>query len=669
MKTTLRLLFFLLLVNAGLTGTAQCVAPSFAYNIQPGGVVSFTNYSFYADSNVGATVIAWNFGDGDTVHNSNYQVNHTYTSSGTFTVSLEISNSSLGCDSTESETITLNLCQGGALFTTAQTGFGDYTFTPVNLGALTGATVLWNFGDGNTSTTASPSHHFTTNGYDNVTLTVTDASLSCTETDTNGLNVNVCSYPGSIDTTILGGNPIEVGFTTSLTNAGYTYAWAFGDMGIASGASVTHTFYTSATYTVSVTVSDAVTGCSATVTKSLGIDRCNLNISFGNFGNGLVQEFDAYSWDSLNAVISSYSWSFPGATPATGSGSTVTGVTYPSTGTYSACVYLVTSNGCLDTLCKSVVISAPLYSISGTVSKSSGSGFAGVVYLIRQDSIGHLVLIDSSVSVIDSTGGFGYNFYGLPVDTYFVKAALDTNDADYASYLPTYYGTVLTWGTATPVGITNSNVSGIDIPLIAGINSGGPGFVGGYVSQGAGLVIGNAGNGYAKALGDPISGVQVNLLTSANQAVAYTFTDASGHYKFANLALGTYKIYVEQLNKIPTPLNFTLTAENPVDSGADMSINSHGTTGIGNVGDLQVMEVYPNPVINNVQVQITCKQDADATLKVVDVSGRTNIEQKVKLLSGQNTTEVNMAGFAAGVYQLVIETNGQQIAYKLVKAK
>jgi len=28
-----------------------------------------------------------------------------------------------------------------------------------------------------------------------------------------------------------------------------------------------------------------------------------------------------------------------------------------------------------------------------------------------------------------------------------------------------------------------------------------------------------------------------------------------------------------------------------------------------------------------------------------------------------------MAGFAAGVYQLVIETNGQQIAYKLVKAK
>jgi len=228
---------------------------------------------------------------------------------------------------------------------------------------------------------------------------------------------------------------------------------------------------------------------------------------------------------------------------------------------------------------------------------------------------------------------------------------------------------VLNWDSATPVIISNAANNNVNIELIEGTNTGGPGFVGGYVSQGAGLIIGNQGNANAKALGDPISNAQVNLLTSNNQPVAYTYTDANGHYQFANLALGAYRIYVEQLNKIPTPLDFALTQQNPTDSGADMTVTSHGTTGVDNISSLQIMEVYPNPVVANVQLQIGCKQAVNATLKVVDILGRTNLEQEVKLISGQNTAEVNMSGFAAGVYQLVIQTGGQQVAYKIVKAK
>ena len=163
--------------------------------------------------------------------------------------------------------------------------------------------------------------------------------------------------------------------------------------------------------------------------------------------------------------------------------------------------------------------------------------------------------------------------------------------------------------------------------------------------------------------------MQINLLTSTNQAVAYTFTDANGHYQFANLALGSYKIYVEELNKVPTPLDFTLTAENPVDSGADLSVNSHSTTGIDNTTNLQIVEVYPNPVVSSVQIQIGCKEATDATFKVVDILGRTNLEQKTTLISGPNTAEINMQGVAAGVYQLVIQTGNQQLTYKIVKAK
>jgi PKD repeat protein len=663
--------------NASLTfvieGTCGSFAPNFTYSIGIGGIVTFTDNSYDWDT-AGSNGLSylWNFGDGNTVNNSGYQVNHTYSANGTYTVSLEMLNASQGCDSVVSQTFELNRCAPAAQFNDWQNGFGSYVF--VNTDYLTIADTLfnyaWTFGDGGTAFSNSPGHLYTASGNYIVTLIATSSILGCADTSKQTLAVTLCSFNDAIDTSVLSYGPEDIQFAPASNVAGYTYAWSFSDGGTATGTPVTHTYSASGSYTVNLSVSDASLGCSTTSSLTLQINNtCGLTAGFANGGNGLTQFFYTYIYDSLSATIASCSWSFPGATPSTATGLNVSGIVYPAVGTYSACAYIVSTGGCVDTVCQSVVVSAATYTISGTAGKTGGPGFAGVVYLIVQDSTGHLALLDSTVSNFDSAGVFNYYFGGLPVDTYYVKAALSTLDADYANYLPTYYGDVLNWGTATPVIISNNDASSIDISLIAGSNPGGPGFVGGYVSEGAGLVIGNTGNANAKALGDPIAGVQINLLTSTNQAVAYTFTDVNGHYQFADLALGSYKIYVEQLNKVPTPLDFTLTAENPVDSGADMNVNSHGTTGIDNTSNLQIMEVYPNPVVSSVQVQIGCKQAADATLKVVDILGRTDLEQGTKLTSGQNTAEVDMTAFAAGVYQLVIQTGSQQVTYKIVKAR
>ena len=151
--------------------------------------------------------------------------------------------------------------------------------------------------------------------------------------------------------------------------------------------------------------------------------------------------------------------------------------------------------------------------------------------------------------------------------------------------------------------------------------------------------------------------------------MAYAYTDVNGKYTFANLAIGSYTIYAEQLNKIPSPLDFTLTASNPTDTGADITINSRTATGVNSVDNVVISDVYPNPVTSTVQLLIGCKQDANATLKLVDVLGRTAFTQQTKLASGQNTLEINMETMAAGVYQLVIQTGSSQLGYKLVKAK
>jgi hypothetical protein len=166
-----------------------------------------------------------------------------------------------------------------------------------------------------------------------------------------------------------------------------------------------------------------------------------------------------------------------------------------------------------------------------------------------------------------------------------------------------------------------------------------------------------------------LQGVQINLLTGTGQPVAYTYTDVNGHYRFPNLALGSYKIYAEQLNKIPNPIDITLTTENPADSSTNISINSRTATGIDNVAGLELTQVYPNPVISNLQMQIGCTKNVSATLKLVDVLGRTTIQQAKELVTGQNNIELNMQTLAAGVYQLIIQTDSKQVTYKIVKAK
>ena len=675
MKTLSKIMLLAFLAFAGFESNAQCPTPSFNYTVSPGGVVSFSNYGIYDSLGVGSNVI-WNFGDGDTSHSVSYNLTHTYATSGTYTVSLEIIMPGTSCDNTVSQTLTLRLCDGLAQVQSSQIGFGDYQFLGTYLSNFPGTSVLWDFGDGSQSTTLAPVHQYATTGSYNICLTATDATLGCADTSCkNGsfpyhVNVSLCNFLVNVYDTVISYNPVDMQFSTSPVVAGYNYQWNFGDGGTGSGTTVTHTYTSSGVYVKSLTISDAMTGCSETFNESLNINLCGLNAYIGNSGNGLTQTFYSNVYDSLPVTITNYVWSFPGATPSSGTGASVSGVTYPAPGTYTACAYFTTNSGCIDTVCQPLTVTPPSYSISGSVTKSGGgSGFLGTVYLIKQDSVGHLALVDSFVSNYDSIPTFYYTFYNLSPDTFYVKAALGTLDADYAGYLPTYFGDVLTWGAANIVPITNNSPGGIDINLVAGSNTGGPGFVGGYVSQGAGLVIGGNGGGNGRSVGDALQGVQINLLTTSGSAVAYTYTDINGHYSFAHLALGSYKIYVEQLNKIPSPLDFTLTAQNPVDSAANMSVNSTTTTGVNDINSLQINEVYPNPVSSIVQLKLSAKQATDASLKMIDVLGRVALEQKLKLNIGENTAAVNMEQLTAGVYQMTIQTDAGQITYKLVKTK
>lgn len=112
---------------------------------------------------------SWDFGDGGSSTSQNPV--HTYSSTGTYTVILTVSNA--GGPSSNQTTITINPPRPAANFNAAPSGGMvplAVAFTDSSTGYITSWS--WSFGDGGTSVSQNPSHTFTSPGTYTVTLTV-----------------------------------------------------------------------------------------------------------------------------------------------------------------------------------------------------------------------------------------------------------------------------------------------------------------------------------------------------------------------------------------------------------------------------------------------------------------------------------------------------------------
>lgn len=664
MKTKYQLIFLLLMSFATFKGVAQCTSGFYLYNVN-GGTVGINN--FQTPDSIPGLQLNWDFGDGSTSQDSTHNFTHTYAVGGTYHVCLTTTVAGTSCTSTHCDSITINLCQGVSAFNYAHTGFGDYAFNGANLSYVPGATVIWSFGDGATSGLNSPSHHYSTNGSRTVWLKVYDSANSCADSSAQQLNISICDFTNDFIWDSIPNGPGHH-FYVYQPVSGYTYNWNFGDGTTGTGDTVIHSYATGNNYTVCLFTNDANTGCVDSICRSLYFDPCGLGQPYISINsNGTTVDYSVYLWGGSGGSLSYQWWFSASASPSTSTSQSGT-TTFSQLGGADACV-AISGGGCTDTLCQPFMLTAPHYTISGNITRG-GAAACAIIYLINEDTIGHLVLVDSVV-LSDTLGSCDGNYYftNLPVDTYFVKAALKTSDPYYANYLPTYYVQELGWANAAAVDLNGGNAVA-DIALIAGTNPGGAGFIGGWVSQGAGLVATGHGNN-GRATGDPLVGVQINLLTNTGQAVAYTYTDGSGHYQFSNLAYGDYSIYAEQLNKVPTPVPVTLSASSPSANNVDIAINSNSAvaTNIENLDEVKLIGVYPNPVVTNVLLQLSSKHYADGSLKLTDVLGNVVMQRKQHIVAGDNKINVDMQNFAAGVYQLSLIANGQTTSFKLVKTK
>ncbi len=297
----------------------------------------------------------WDFGDGtDTTYNSSLaNLNHIYTQSGTFVVTLQVS-SAQGCESATQQTVTISAAPVAG-FDFSNTCQGQSTqFT--DMSSLNGGNIItqrsWNFGDPasgvlNTSTSVNPVHNYALPGQYVVTLTTLNAS-GCL--DTLQKNVAITPKPGvdfyNDSLTCLGS--LTTLFTdtiaTNIPSIQY-YEWDFGDGSPhAFTRNASHTYTVAGTFTVTLTVSDTA-GCQNIKSKPLTIHTAATPLfSYSGICQDAPTQFTDLSVPPQGENIASWYWEF--GSPADTSTMQNPDFSFALPGSYAVKLVTTTENGC-----------------------------------------------------------------------------------------------------------------------------------------------------------------------------------------------------------------------------------------------------------------------------------------------------------------------------------
>ena len=220
------------------TGTADCSNPC------PTPVAAFTTTAtglsvlFDAATSVGSIVSqAWDFGSGAT--GTGLNPSHTFATFGTYPISLIVTD---GCGQSDTAVQSINVCTGG-LGSVGHSANGlVVNFTGPSDPAQF-SSINWTFGDGNSSTSANPTHTYSAGGTYSVILTATDI---CGNTYSQTLSVVACFKPIAYFTFRIlssNGSGMTVEFDASNSVDAVAYTWVWGDGSAGSGGPIlNHTY-------------------------------------------------------------------------------------------------------------------------------------------------------------------------------------------------------------------------------------------------------------------------------------------------------------------------------------------------------------------------------------------------------------------------------------------
>lgn len=234
----------------------------------------------------------------------------------------------------------------------------------------------WNWGDGSApASAATATHSYAAPGTYAVTLTVTD-SLGLVNSTTQNV---VAAAPNVLPTAAFAATSngltttVDAGASTDVDGSIASYAWNWGDGSPAgSGATATHLYGASGSYTVELTVTDDRGGTSA-VTHVVTVTHAAPSAAFTSTTTGLALGVDAAASLASDGAALAFSWNWGDGSPA-GTGA-VASHEYAQEGAYNVTLTVTDSLGGTASTSASVTMTAVVYAAKDTFDRTLSNGW------------------------------------------------------------------------------------------------------------------------------------------------------------------------------------------------------------------------------------------------------------------------------------------------------
>ena len=369
---------------------------------------SGTNLTFNNTSSIASGTLSnlWRFGDGKTSTQSSPQ--HNYATTGNYYVHLNTTSNN-GCIDSITKLVKVYDIPTASFSTKGNCINDSVTFNNTSNIASGSLSYYWDFGNGNSSTSANPKVLYSKTGSYSVKLVVT-SNWGCKDSSTTTVNIYDAPIADFSTNNVCLGNDVQLNNSSSINTGTLSYLWDF-ENGTSSSAKDPKVNYTSAKdYNIKL-IATSNQGCVDSLTKKVSVypnptaDFISNKGCFGDttfFTNTSTSQGTAFTskWDFGNNLSSN------DLNPK---------ILYSQVNAYQVSLSISNGNGCKDSIQKTIYINAQ----------------PNISYSLTNNCLNETSIFNNSSSISNGSASYKWRFGDNSVSNNYSATHLYTKEGTY----------------------------------------------------------------------------------------------------------------------------------------------------------------------------------------------------------------------------------------------